>query len=250
MELRLQKRLPFGHPPQVTTLSLSGTVLTKNELCETVYGFSQCKICKQDTPQYVLGFSGNSFLPQMAFTCLLTWAFRQVLYGNRHGTSSPFTPLCSHSRGFPGGASGKEPTSQCRSYKRCRFDPWVRKIPWREGMATNSSVLAWRIPMDRGAWQATVHRVTKRWAWLKRLSTQAQFHSEKPFGMLECKGAVRVTGLKWTHTHTHICFFPPNHWTYEIYLLAWLFQLLKPGFRSKDGETLKSPSTVANVMVS
>ena len=27
-----------------------------------------------------------------------------------------------------GGASGKEPTCQCR---RCRFDPWVRKIPWR-----------------------------------------------------------------------------------------------------------------------
>ena len=30
--------------------------------------------------------------------------------------------------GFPGGASGKNPTCQCR---RCRFDPWVRKIPWR-----------------------------------------------------------------------------------------------------------------------
>ena len=28
-------------------------------------------------------------------------------------------------------------------------------------MATHSSVLAWRIPMDRGAWRATVHRVTK-----------------------------------------------------------------------------------------
>ena len=25
-------------------------------------------------------------------------------------------------------------------------------------MATRSSILAWRIPMDRGAWQATVHR--------------------------------------------------------------------------------------------
>ena len=24
-------------------------------------------------------------------------------------------------------------------------------------MATHSSILAWRIPMDRGAWQATVH---------------------------------------------------------------------------------------------
>ena len=26
-----------------------------------------------------------------------------------------------------------------------------------EGMATHSSILAWRIPMDRGAWRATVH---------------------------------------------------------------------------------------------
>jgi len=33
--------------------------------------------------------------------------------------------------GFPGGTSGKEPTCQCRRYKRCKFDPWVRKIPWR-----------------------------------------------------------------------------------------------------------------------
>ena len=31
---------------------------------------------------------------------------------------------------FPGGASGKEPTCQCRS-ERCGFDPWVGKIPWR-----------------------------------------------------------------------------------------------------------------------
>ena len=29
--------------------------------------------------------------------------------------------------------------------------------PLEEGMATHSSILAWRIPMDRGAWQATVH---------------------------------------------------------------------------------------------
>ena len=31
----------------------------------------------------------------------------------------------------PGGASGKEPTCQCRRYKRCGFDPRVGKIPWR-----------------------------------------------------------------------------------------------------------------------
>ena len=34
-------------------------------------------------------------------------------------------------RGFPGGASGKEPTCQCRKYKRCELDPWVEKIPGR-----------------------------------------------------------------------------------------------------------------------
>ena len=32
---------------------------------------------------------------------------------------------------FPGGASGKESVCQCRRRKRCRFDPWVGKIPWR-----------------------------------------------------------------------------------------------------------------------
>ena len=31
-----------------------------------------------------------------------------------------------------------------------------------EGGNGNTS-LAWRIPMDRGAWQATVHRVAKSW---------------------------------------------------------------------------------------
>ena len=38
--------------------------------------------------------------------------------------------------------------------------------PLEEGMETHSSVLAWRIPMDRGAWRATVHGVTKSRTWL------------------------------------------------------------------------------------
>ena len=32
---------------------------------------------------------------------------------------------------FPGGPTGKEPACQCRRCKRCRFDPWVGKIPWK-----------------------------------------------------------------------------------------------------------------------
>ena len=33
--------------------------------------------------------------------------------------------------------------------------------PLEKEMVTHSSILAWRIPMDRGAWQAAVHGVTK-----------------------------------------------------------------------------------------
>ena len=39
--------------------------------------------------------------------------------------------------------------------------PGSGRSPLEEGMATHSSILAWRIPMDRGAWWATVHGVTK-----------------------------------------------------------------------------------------
>ena len=38
--------------------------------------------------------------------------------------------------------------------RRLGFDPWVGKIPLEEGTATHSNILAWRIPMDRGAWRA------------------------------------------------------------------------------------------------
>ena len=32
---------------------------------------------------------------------------------------------------FRGVTSGKEPTCECRRCKKCRFKPWIRKIPWR-----------------------------------------------------------------------------------------------------------------------
>ena len=35
--------------------------------------------------------------------------------------------------------------------------------PLEEGMAIHSGILAWRIPMGRGAWRATVHGVEKSW---------------------------------------------------------------------------------------
>ena len=54
-------------------------------------------------------------------------------------------------------------------------ETWAQSPGWEdpleEGMAIHSSLLAWRIPMDRGAWQAVVHGVAKRQT---RLSNEAQ----------------------------------------------------------------------------
>ena len=38
--------------------------------------------------------------------------------------------------------------------------------PLEEGVATHTSILAWRIPSDRGAWQALIHRVAESWTQL------------------------------------------------------------------------------------
>ena len=68
---------------------------------------------------------------------------------------------------------GKGPICQCRSQERLQFNPWLGKIPWKEGMTTHSS-LAWSIP------------------W-----------TEEP-GRLQLMGLQRV-GYNWSNlAHTHI----------------------------------------------
>ena len=62
-------------------------------------------------------------------------------------------------------------------------ETWVqslgRKNPLEEGMETHSSILAWRIPMDRGVWRATVHGGHKE---SDMTSDQAQ-HSMSKFNL-------------------------------------------------------------------
>ena len=55
-------------------------------------------------------------------------------------------------------------------------ETWVQTLSWEDplekGMATHSSILAWRIPMDRGAWRAIAHgRLHKELDTTGRLST-------------------------------------------------------------------------------
>ena len=66
---------------------------------------------------------------------------------------------------------------------------WVRSLGWEDllegGIATHSSVLAWRIPMEKGAWWDTAHRVAKSWTRLKWISmhTLAAHHNQRDAGL-------------------------------------------------------------------
>ena len=55
--------------------------------------------------------------------------------------------------GFPGGSMAKNMPAM--------WETWVQSLGWEdpleEGIATHSTILAWKIPTESGAWRATVH---------------------------------------------------------------------------------------------
>ena len=62
--------------------------------------------------------------------------------------------------GFPGGASGKEPACRCTRHKQHGFDPGLGRSPG-EGNGNPLQYSCLGNPMDRGAWWASVHGVSK-----------------------------------------------------------------------------------------
>ena len=86
---------------------------------------------------------------------------------------------------LPGGASGKEPTCQCRRCKRCRFDPWVRKIPWRRKWQPTPVFLSGkshgqRSLVGRGLWDWKESDATEYTAHSACVHTHTRNHSPKP----------------------------------------------------------------------
>ena len=71
-----------------------------------------------------------------------------------------------------------------------------------EGMTTHSSILAWRIPMDRGLWRATVPGVRKCQTWLNDSAQHIlalippvmTWRSEEDFQTFSAQGEFKVTG--------------------------------------------------------
>ena len=77
--------------------------------------------------------------------------------------------------GLPRWLSGKESTCNI-SRRRCGFDPWVRKIPWRRAWQPTPVFLP-RESQRQRTWWATVHRVANSQAQLKPLSTHIHIHT-------------------------------------------------------------------------
>ena len=77
--------------------------------------------------------------------------------------------------GFPGGASGKKSTCQCKRHKRCGFNPWVGKIPWRRKCQPTLAFLL------------------------------GEFHGQKSLAGYSLWGYKQLDLLsECTHTHTHM----------------------------------------------
>ena len=100
---------------------------------------------------------------------------------------------------------------------------WVQSLGWEdpleEGMAIHSSILAWRILMDREAWRATVASVTESDRTEQRSTSQhIQVYTYVCVCVCVC-------------THTHIYLIPEDSKKQGI----WIFHLLLQGVFPTQG---------------
>ena len=110
----------------------------------------------------------------------------------------------------------------------------VQSLGWEdsleEEMATHFSILAWRIPMDRGACQATVHRVAKyriRLKWLNTHKSSECFCSLDSASNTET-GIIIQIGNIILHPFC-FCFYFPSHpipWFFSLSVVSYSFETL------------------------
>ena len=103
--------------------------------------------------------------------------------------------------GFPGGANSKEPVCNAGNIRDAGSIPGLGRHPG----GGNGNLLQYSClenPMDRGAWWAMVHGVTKSWTWLKWLSTM----SKEQYAENSVPGALS-TLISVESNHTKVLFF-------------------------------------------
>ena len=122
--------------------------------------------------------------------------------------------------GFPGGASSKELACLCRRHKRLEFDHWAGKIPLKEGMATHSSILAWRVPWTKepGRLQFKVsQRVRHYWSYLPCMHMDKWQDAWQP--QVQVLHTVLFHSLKFFWFYVYVCVL-------SCFSHVWLFATL------------------------
>ena len=113
--------------------------------------------------------------------------------------------------------SGKESTYQCRR----QVQSLGGEDPLEEEVATHSSILTWRISMDRGAWQATVHGVAKN---------QTQLSMHVPLFLK----AIKTSYMKltwWDISLVYFFFFAHFHFLFMSSFQSWRWTINKSHFQ-------------------
>ena len=131
---------------------------------------------------------------------------REAWWAAVYGAPQSQTRLKQHSSSSS--SSGKESTCQ---RKRCVFDSWARKIPWRREWQSTPAFWPGK-SMDRGACRATVYGVAKESNMTYRLNNNNSKHMES----------------SQTRDQTHVPWIGRgilNHWTTMEVLLSLLFNV-------------------------
>ena len=113
--------------------------------------------------------------------------------------------------GFPGGSDSREST--CNVGDSGSIPGLGRSL--EESIATHSSILAWRILMNRGAWWATVHGVTKSQTRLSNWTKQGYDKMISSF-TFTCSNYMRI----WILSCLGL-FIPVNDGTVRWDILLW-----------------------------
>ena len=126
----------------------------------SVHGILQARILKWVALPFFRGSSqprDRTQVSHIASGFFTVWAtkdkFTKFSISNQHGKNTLSSLVAQTVKNLP-----------------AMWETWIQSLgledPLEEGMATHSSILAWRIPMDRGAAQATVNGVAKSQTWL------------------------------------------------------------------------------------
>ena len=118
----------------------------RDSFCNPLWGTVQERRSKTVTANSVCCSLGGGTTPEPAAAA--TWLIEEPPWWTERSCHSlgQFHPISLNFHLEFSGTTGKESACQCRRRKRCGFSPCVWMIPLEEGMATHSSILAWRIP--------------------------------------------------------------------------------------------------------